>query len=106
METLKKYRQIVKNVIVEIGERKNKSSKKDIRYQVILDEETGNYILLRNGWKGIDRFYSNIIHVEVAFDSKIWIHQDNTDLIIADILLEKGVLEKDIILAFHAPIMR
>ncbi len=46
------------------------------------------------------------MHIEVATDKKVWIHQDNTDLIIADMLIEKGIQEKDIILAFHAPMMR
>lgn len=105
MEKLIEYRQIAQEIIKELGARKN-NNKKNIRYQTIADDETGNFILVRNGWKGSERFYSNIIHLEVAKDEKIWIHQDNTDLIIADMLIEKGIPEKDIVLAFHTPIMR
>jgi ligand-binding sensor domain-containing protein len=105
MDTVKKYRSIVKQLINEIGSRKDKPNK-SIRYQVITDDNTGNYLLIRNGWRGTTRFYTNIIHVEVTSDGKVWLHQDNTDLIIADELIEAGVSAQDIILAFNAPMMR
>lgn len=105
MEKIKRYRAIAKNLIIELGERKNLSSR-GLKYQVIIDDTTGNYLLLRNGWKGSSRFYSIIVHIEVTDDGKAWLQQDNTDLIIADMLLERGVSENDLVFGFHPPAMR
>lgn len=100
-----RYRAIAKNLVIELGKRKNLSSR-DLRYQSICDDTTGNYLLLRNGWKGSSRFYSIIVHIEVTDDGKAWLQQDNTDLIIADMLLERGVAENDLVFGFHPPAMR
>ncbi|MFN4255928.1 MAG: XisI protein [Saprospiraceae bacterium] len=105
MEKVNHYRQIVRQLVSDLGTRKNKSGS-SIKYQVITDDKTGNYLLLRNGWKGETRFYGAIVHIEVTDVGKVWLHQDNTDLVVADMLLEQGVPAKDIVLGFHAPIMR
>ncbi|MCB9297659.1 MAG: XisI protein [Lewinellaceae bacterium] len=34
------------------------------------------------------------------------LYQDSTDYIVADMLLDKGIPKKDIVLGFHAPVMR
>jgi hypothetical protein len=102
MDIVKKYRQIVKQIIEDIGIRKNKPNR-PIRYQVIADESTGNYLLIRNGWRGTNRFYANLIHIEVTSDAKVLLHQDNTDLIIADELIDAGIAERDITLTFNVP---
>jgi hypothetical protein len=33
-------------------------------------------------------------------DTKVWIHQNNTQYLIADELIEKGVAQEDIVLGF------
>jgi hypothetical protein len=81
-------------------------NKQSIHYQIIIDDESGNYLLIRNGWRGATRFYSNLIHIEVTSEGKVWLHQDNTDLIIADLLIEQGIPENVIIYGFHAPAAR
>jgi hypothetical protein len=105
MEKIDRYRMAAKKIITDLGVRKNKASK-GIRYQAIADDDTGNYLLLRNGWKGANRFYSIIIHIEVMENGRVWLHQDNTDLIIADTLLAADVAQSDIVLGFQAPIVR
>jgi len=105
MEKIKQYRIISKKLIAELGNRKNQASH-GLKYQVINDDGIGNYLLLRNGWKGSSRFYGIIVHIEVTDKGKVWLHQDNTDLIIADMLLERGVSESDLVLGFHPPAMR
>lgn len=105
MERIESYREICKNIVREVYQQVSNSDD-DIRNQFIQDEDSWNYLLLMNGWKGESRFYGILIHLEVMETGRIWLHQDNTDLIIADQLLEMGVPKKDIILGFHAPIMR
>ncbi|HMQ49032.1 MAG TPA: element excision factor XisI family protein [Saprospiraceae bacterium] len=105
MEKVALYRSIAKLIIAALGQKKGVSKHK-IRYQTIFDEQNGNYILLRNGWKGSIRFYNIIVHIEVDENGLVWLHQDNTDLIIADLLMEKGIPRDHIVLAFHPPIAR
>lgn len=105
MERVEQYREISKHIIQEVGEY-DAGAEHDIRSQVIVDEQTGNYLLLMNGWKGERRFYGILIHIEVTEKGRVWVHQDNTDLIIVDKLLEQGIPKKDIVLGFHAPVMR
>ena len=105
MEKLTRYRKAARKIIFDLGMRKNNPAK-PIRYQVITDDETGNYLLVRNGWKGTTQFYNTLIHIEVRNDATVWLHQDNTDLIVADMLMAAGIPQKSIVLGFHSPVMR
>ena len=105
MEKIAKYKAIAKEILAEITNRKNRS-RRTANYQLIADEATGNYLLLRNGWQAGTRLYGIIIHVEVKEDGKVWLQQDATDLVVADLLLERGVATDDIVLGFLTPTMR
>jgi len=73
--------------------------------QVIYDDERGHYLLLNLGWNEMERLYGVTIHIDVRED-KIWIQQDWTDVGVANQLIEKGVPQEKIVLAFHAPYRR
>jgi hypothetical protein len=105
MERIEKYKKLSRKIIEQVYEM-NLGADDDIRNQIIIDEDTNNFMLIMNGWKGESRFYGILIHLEVTRNGKIWVHQDNTDLIIVDQLLEGDIPKKDIIIGFHAPIMR
>lgn len=105
MEKIDIYRAAARKIITDLALRKNKAGK-TVRYQAICDENSGNYLLVRNGWKNSTRFYNIVVHIEVKDNAVVWLHQDNTDLIIADLLLEAGIPQKNIVLGFHAPVMR
>ena len=105
MEKLKKYKNIIKEIIAEIVEIRTQHSGQ-IKTQVIMDDERGHYLLYKNGWKDQDRFYGCFLHIDITEDAKIWLNHDGTDLIIAQILLDKGVPREDIVLAWNPPIMR
>lgn len=100
-----KYKEIVKQVINEVAGL-HPEANAPISNQLIFDEMNSNYLLVMNGWMGESRFYGIIIHIEVRDNGRVWLHQDNTDLIIVDWLLERGIPKEDIVLGFHAPIMR
>lgn len=105
MDRVKKCRKIAEDIIHDV-KMNSADSDKEVRYQDIKDEATGNYLLIMNGWQGESRFYGILIHIEVMDNGRVWVHQDNTDLIIVDKLLERGIPKKDIILGFHPPVMR
>ncbi len=105
MEKVTRYRLAAKKLVEALGARKAKSMKEGC-YQSICDDTSGNYVLLRNGWKKELRLYSILVHIEVKPDGTVWLHQDDTDLVIADVLVENGISNDDIVLGFHAPAMR
>ena len=59
-----------------------------------------------NEWMGAKCFYGILMHIEVKTDGIVWVHDDNTDLIIVDQLLEKGIQKKHMVLTWHHPSVR
>lgn len=104
MEKILKYKAIVRALAEEIGKLSNAS--KEIETQIIIDDEHGHYLLFSTGWKNNNRTYGPFVHLDVTEDGKVWLQHDGTNLIIADLLEEKGIPKEDIVLAFHAPFRR
>ncbi|MEM9217193.1 MAG: XisI protein [Cyanobacteria bacterium P01_F01_bin.150] len=83
-----------------------KSANPNIETQLIFDTERDHYQIVNTGWKGNSkRLYGCSVHVDIK-DGKIWIQHDGSEVAIADQLVEQGVPKHDIVLAYHAPIMR
>lgn len=105
MEKIKHYKSIVKKLLSDLCERLSKGIP-DVRFEVVTDEEKGQYLLYKDGWRGMHRMYGSVAHLEVKQDGKVWLHHDGTDLAIGQILLDKGVSKKDLVLGFQAPARR
>jgi len=105
MEKVMHYKSIVKVVQQEIAAL-DISPTDPIKTKIIQDDVHGDYLLFSNGWLGESRVYGCYLHVEVKDDGKVWLHNDGTDLVIAEMLEEKGIPREDIVLAFYAPIRR
>ena len=95
MEKLMRYKEVVKEIISEIVAVRTKHSG-DIKTQIIMDEERGHYLLYKNGWKDQERYYGCFLHIDIADDAKVWLNHDGTDLVIAQILLDRGIPKEDI----------
>lgn len=105
MGNVKKYKKLVSSLIEEIALIGAKPDS-PIQKQVIRDEPGGHYLLFSNGWRNDERVYGCFLHIDVTEDGKIWIQHDGTDLVVAQMLLDRNVPKKDIVLAFHAPYVR
>lgn len=106
MESLKKYRAIILDVMDAVG-RELGSPNDPIQTQYIRDHEGGHYLLFSNGWKGVKRIYGCFLHIDLVKETgRIWLQHDGTDLVIAQMLLDRGVKKSDLVLAFHHPNMR
>jgi hypothetical protein len=77
----------------------------EVEYQWLFDRESHHYQLLLSGWEGIKRTFGIVIQVDVK-DNLVWIQEDNTDLSVANRLVEAGIPKSQIVLAFHAPYKR
>ncbi|NJL56050.1 XisI protein [bacterium] len=101
METLEKYRQIVRDVLTAHAT----ANDSDIECQIIFDTEHDHYQLLDIGWQGLNRIYACYMHIDIK-DGKIWIQHNMTEVDLGQELLARGVPASDIILGLHPPYKR
>lgn len=103
MDRIDNYKAIVKNLLREIMPENND---RPIQTVLIEDDSRGHYMLYNDGWKGERRIYGCFLHIEVREDGKVWLQHDGTDLIVGQMLLDAGIPKSNIVLGFHAPIVR
>jgi hypothetical protein len=76
-----------------------------IKAEMVFDTERDRYLLVYTGWRESSSVYGTVLHLDII-DGKIWIHQDGTEVGIANKLVELGVPKQDIVLGFDPPKMR
>jgi hypothetical protein len=77
----------------------------NLEIQTLFNDEQNDYQILCLGWHDDDRIHRCLIHIQIK-DQKIWIEQDETEIGIANELVEAGVPKADIVLAYQAPYLR
>lgn len=105
MEKMIKYRQLVRKILESHTNISASFPREGVEEMLVMDDERGHYMLMQLGWQGHKRVKGMTVHARVK-DNKIWIEQDLTEDGIASELLEAGVPNEDIVLAFHAPDLR
>ncbi|WNZ22702.1 XisI protein [Leptolyngbya sp. NK1-12] len=103
MDKLKHYRQIIQEVLTEHSQ--IKPAYGEIQMKLLFDVERDHYQLLRAGWLEERRIYGPLIHIDIE-NGKIWIQYDGTEVGVANELVERGIPRKDIVLAYHSPLLR
>ena len=76
-----------------------------IEYQLIIDKSEQQFILLSVGWHNEEYSHNWLFHLQIK-DKKVWIHEDLTDVGLANILQQKGIPKQDIVLGFVEPALR
>lgn len=103
MEKLQRYQQIIRDVLTEQAHHYSFSN--DVETAIIFDTENDHYQLSYIGWQDQKRIFNVILHFDIK-DGKIWIQHNGTEVAIAQVLTDKGVLPTDIVLGFHSPFKR
>ena len=98
MEKVKKYQDIICSVLGEYASIK-KSLTPNVKSHLIIDREHNQFQLLSIGWHN-NRFVFTILFHFSIINGKVWIQQNNTDILIADEIMDKGVTKEDIVLGF------
>lgn len=98
MDKLTQYRQILCEVIASYASIK-KSLTPGIKAQTLIDKDGDHYQLLSIGWHNNRFTYMVSLHFDII-NNKVWIQQNNTDILIADELVERGIPKSDIVLGF------
>jgi hypothetical protein len=105
MDRVKEYREILKRLLRERESLARPSLPEGLEVTCLFDDATAQYALLTIGWMRGERVSGTTLLLRIR-DGKIWVEEDWTDAPIADDLIEAGVPEDDIVLAFHPPDMR
>ena len=103
MDKLIRYRQYIQDIIEEYSQ--YKPSYGEVELEKVIDTVHDHYQLLSVGWNRLERIHGSILHIDIR-NEKIWIQYDGTEEGIANRLVELGVPNDDIVLAFHPPYKR
>ena len=75
-------------------------------YELIADNKRGHYEVIRTGWR-MDVFEYNVVfHFQIKPTGKVWLLVNNTDILITDDLIERGIPASDIVIGFLPEYMR
>ena len=99
METLSHYRQVITSVLSDLAET---TAQGDLETLTLFDTAHDNYLLLAVGWDGARRIHHIIAHLRIR-NGKIWVEAENTDAELVNQLLDRGVTNQAIVLAFYSP---
>jgi XisI protein len=103
MDQLNHHRDLIKQVLNHHAQSGSHSN--DLEIQTLFNDLQNDYQMLCLGWHDDDRIHRCLIHIQIK-DRKIWIEQDETEVGIANELVEAGVSKADIVLAYQAPYLR
>ncbi|MCC3451839.1 MAG: XisI protein [Microcoleus sp. PH2017_15_JOR_U_A] len=97
MDTSATYREIVKQVILQYA--KLRPSHGEIRLDSVFDETRDRYALMQVGWDRGRRVRGNLIYITLE-DGKVYIEYDGMECGITQNLIDQGIPENAIVLAF------
>ena len=102
-----KYKKIARSVVEEVAAM-SPEMEDGVENQLITDDEHGHYLYFGVGWELQSKrwFYATFIHIDVKATGRVWLQHDGTDLRIANLLVEKGIAQKDIVIGFQPPYVR
>ena len=99
MDKMVKYRQLIKDLLINYAS-PNTDSNKDLEEQLVFDTERDHYQLLSVGWQNQKRVYFILLHLDIK-NNKIWLQENSTDYDIVEDLIKLGVPNSDVVIGFH-----
>jgi len=105
MADLTHYQNLIKPFMNTFAEIANSQPTPDTEMVVIFDDQHKQYMLLNMGWTKNGHLHHTTLHVYLR-EGKFWIEEDWTENGFANYLLEQGVSNEEIVLAFQPPEMR
>jgi len=109
MDKLEKYRNIIKNILIEYYEMTTakiaESREVEASDRLAFDEKRDQYLWFRFGWDDKKQIQHIIMYLCIK-NGKIWVEEDATNLCVVDDLLSAGIPQSDIVLGFHHPSKR
>lgn len=97
-KTVKNYQKILEVFLTEEAQSK---SIPGIEFQVVTDTRHNHFQLVETGWYDKQYIHSIVFHFQIKPDGKVWILANNTDTLIAEELVKRGIPAGNIVLGFH-----
>lgn len=71
-----------------------------LQNRIIADTKQNAFVLISFGWQN-EETYTHLLcfHIEII-NGKVWVLENNTEALIVDELIEKGIASEDIVLGF------
>ena len=71
-----------------------------LRTELVADSENHHYQLIRVGWKNRKYFHYFLFHFDII-EGKVWVQANNTEEMVGDELIKRGIPREEIILGFQ-----
>jgi hypothetical protein len=97
VEKLNRYRQIIEQVLETHA--KMPAVPETVEGMVVCDLVRDQYLLMDVGWAPYGRAHDVVVHLRLK-DGKVWIEWDGIEYGIAQDLIEAGIPQEDIVMAF------
>lgn len=104
MDKIKRYEAIILAFLNDYA-KTELANAKNVETQIISDTQQHHYQLMRIGWLKNEFIHHCVFHFDIK-NEKIWIQQNNTELQVADELVQLGVSASDIVLGFQPESVR
>ena len=103
MDKLDQYRKVLRKKLCDLAQFINQHAReRGFTAHAVIDEEHDQYLLVKTGWNRHRRVHGTTLYLRIL-DEKVWIEEDWTEEGICQGLVEAGVPEEDIVLAFQSP---
>lgn len=99
MEKVKKYETAILSFLEEYAAGFDRQQD-GVETQVIADREGHHYQLFRVGWRGAHFIHNCLFHFDIK-NGKVWIQQNETEVLVGDELVSRGIPKDDIVLGFQ-----
>ncbi len=98
MDKITKYKQLIQKEM-EYQASIRIANIPDVPSKLFIGENKQFFTLYFIGWQGKEYIHNHLFNIEIIGD-KVWIHEDATDICIADKLVERGIAKEDIVLGY------
>lgn len=71
-----------------------------LQNRIIADTQHNAFVMISFGWQNEEKYVHLLCFDIEIINGKVWVYENNTEALIADELIEKGVAAEDIILGF------
>jgi XisI protein len=101
MEKIREFEEIILSLLQEEAGNWHNESPQAL---VIVDREKRHYQLILNGWTDNGVYMDDIlVHFHISDDERVWLLQNNTEWLVAEDLVRRGVPADEIVIGFHPP---
>ena len=104
MDKIKKienYQNIITDILKDYADSFNQSPK-SIEAKLVFDYERHSFQVLNVGWRNGEYYFYVVFHLDIK-NEKVWLNENRTDMLIAQMLVEQGIPKNDIVLGLQSP---